>query len=482
MAATKSVAPAPPPKPLPLAQKKPPSSASAPSPAPELSTSKVWVVPPRPKPGRKPSADTPSSARKAQNRAAQRAFRERRAARVGELEERIAEIEKERDARERKLYAALEAVSKDNTTLRKALAELQAQSPNNTTMIPQGNPKTVSGAAGATPAPSPVASTPGDVPMEALDRALEERLPVPPPNSNSNADSSLPNNRPVDSCVVCVKDDCICASIGLNVRNTPSAKSVPLNRKPKSEGASTPIKQEMEIDFTAQFAKPQKKMAPIPKSKPQPAPAPSTASFRPSTPQERCGFCSDGTPCMCAEVAEEQSHKRKRSIDDIGESMTLAPIVSHGSPVNTPLKLPALQPDFDKEVVTVPSTAPPPSTAVPSSGSTLGQTPNGAAASPSVGGGCSGNPGNCAQCRSDPMSTLFCTTLAERQTQPPEETPVEEEAYIPCAAAYQTLSRHKVFKQVDLGRLVGRLHTRGMQVEVSSVANVLRELDRRLYD
>ncbi|KAG0680342.1 hypothetical protein C6P40_000140, partial [Pichia californica] len=58
--------------------------------------SKEWVLPPRPKPGRKPCDDIPSSKRKAQNRAAQRAFRERRANRVSELEEKIMEMERDR--------------------------------------------------------------------------------------------------------------------------------------------------------------------------------------------------------------------------------------------------------------------------------------------------------------------------------------------------------------------------------------------------
>nr|7AW7_D Chain D, BZIP domain-containing protein [Aspergillus nidulans FGSC A4]7AW7_E Chain E, BZIP domain-containing protein [Aspergillus nidulans FGSC A4]7AW9_D Chain D, BZIP domain-containing protein [Aspergillus nidulans FGSC A4]7AW9_E Chain E, BZIP domain-containing protein [Aspergillus nidulans FGSC A4] len=56
-------------------------------------TSKEWIIPPRPKPGRKPATDTPPTKRKAQNRAAQRAFRERRAARVSELEDQIKKIE-----------------------------------------------------------------------------------------------------------------------------------------------------------------------------------------------------------------------------------------------------------------------------------------------------------------------------------------------------------------------------------------------------
>ena len=29
-------------------------------------------------------------------------------------------------------------------------------------------------------------------------------------------------------------------------------------------------------------------------------------------------------------------------------------------------------------------------------------------------GGCTGNPGTCRQCQMDPMSTLFCTTVASR--------------------------------------------------------------------
>ncbi|KJR88562.1 bzip transcription factor [Sporothrix schenckii 1099-18] len=63
-------------------------------------TSKQWVIPPRPKPGRKPATDTPPTKRKAQNRAAQRAFRERRAARVGELEDLLEDQKNEHDRAE----------------------------------------------------------------------------------------------------------------------------------------------------------------------------------------------------------------------------------------------------------------------------------------------------------------------------------------------------------------------------------------------
>ena len=85
------------------------------------------------------------------------------------------------------------------------------------------------------------------------------------------------------------------------------------------------------------------------------------------------------------------------------------------------------------------------------------------------------------QALSDPMSTLFCTTLATGDTPTPAKGVTGSTSYIPASAAYRTLSRHKDFKRADFGILMGKLNARGMQVEVNSVANVLRELDRKLY-
>jgi hypothetical protein len=50
-------------------------------------TGRSYVVPPRPKPGRKPATDEPASKRKAQNRESQRAFRARKAAKMTEMQE-----------------------------------------------------------------------------------------------------------------------------------------------------------------------------------------------------------------------------------------------------------------------------------------------------------------------------------------------------------------------------------------------------------
>lgn len=71
----------------------PPEQSDVAAVRPATLTRKEWVVPPRPKPGRKAATDVPPTKRKAQNRAAQRAFRERRAAKVEELEEQMREME-----------------------------------------------------------------------------------------------------------------------------------------------------------------------------------------------------------------------------------------------------------------------------------------------------------------------------------------------------------------------------------------------------
>ena len=91
----------------------------------QIITSKEWVLPPRPKPGRKPSIDTPASKRKAQNRAAQRAFRERRAGRVQELEEKLMDVEKERDVKEMGLVNTINKLKVENQFLLKSIDQLR---------------------------------------------------------------------------------------------------------------------------------------------------------------------------------------------------------------------------------------------------------------------------------------------------------------------------------------------------------------------
>lgn len=542
----------------------------------QIVTSKEWVLPPRPKPGRKPSSDTPPSKRKAQNRAAQRAFRERRAQRVSELEDKLQEVETERDAQENVLKDALKDVSSENQLLRESLEALRREvmsikeqrTPTGTTPqhSPQYPPPQPPQQANHLPRPyysqympaysphqvtSPMTMEPtspyhrnsfgsfsfqsygayspryesnpaspsehtttatsvGDHTLETLDRVLDTKMvrrdshvsnsgnvghmhpshpghvtpsipissltektvgsgPVAPgrvpgvsstagnvsgapggvsgasgasgvggcgsvPRVQSDLNPAPPGSHVVDpDCIICTKEECACAAIGQQkaVMGTnddddfSSFKPLP----------AVPLKRslEMEMDFTSSF----KTRHPFKKRK------------------DSCGFCSDGTPCLCEDVEAKKNLK----LPPLG--MPLSPAASATSP-----------------------DAPQSGIGSPWDEKRVSDTP-----------GCTGNPGTCMQCQSDPMSTLFCTTVASRKQSATRSTLPEVErepkyspstqiggTYIPCSAAYQTLSRHKDFDRVDLGTLIGKLNTKGTQVEVSSVANVLRELDRKFYE
>lgn len=96
------------------------------------------------------------------------------------------------------------------------------------------------------------------------------------------------------------------------------------------------------------------------------------------------------------------------------------------------------------------------------------------------------------QCRSDPMSTLFCQTLSKKletpissiRTSPKPTTkkdPSKKDTYLPCSAVYQTLSRHHNFNKMSLESIVDGLargEHRGMEFSVGGVQGLLREMDR----
>ncbi|KAG5360315.1 hypothetical protein CJU89_3379 [Yarrowia sp. B02] len=548
-------------------------------PVQQIVTSKEWVLPPRPKPGRKPSSDTPPSKRKAQNRAAQRAFRERRAQRVSELEDKLQEVESERDAQESVLKDALKDVSSENQLLRESLEALRrevmsikeqrtptgstpghspgvqqpVQPPMNTSLppppargpqqsyypsyspyhMPSYSPHQVTSPMATMEPTSPfpgshhrnsfgsfsfqnygqyspryeysnpaspsehttVATSVGDPSLETLDRVLETKLTSKEPRVQESSTSvpvaSLTNEtkKPAPStggghevdpdCIICTKEECACAAIGQQkaVMGTNDDELDFTTFKPQ---AAVPLKRkslEMEMDFTSAF----KARNPFKKRK------------------DSCGFCTDGTPCLCEDAAQESVAETKKSLKLPPLGMPLSPAASAASPdaytsgIGSPWdqERDRERPEKTKRSETKVSDNP----------------------------GCTGNPGTCMQCQSDPMSTLFCTTVASRKqsatrstlpeierervdTPPPKPlAPIKTLSpavsisssgyspstqvggtYIPCSAAYQTLSRHKDFNRVDLGTLIGKLNTRGTQVEVSSVANVLRELDRKFYE
>ena len=436
----------------PAPQAAPPSASASPSPGVVGSvTSKEWVIPPRPKPGRKPATDTPPTKRKAQNRAAQRAFRERRAARVNELEEQIKQMEEDFDRKEleyknqiTELNRELSQCKDEITWWRNRCHALeqdlfQRRAPNRTAQRDESQTGT-------------------------NDAMLTEGHTS---GNNSSTPANDSGSRPSASCCgstgkcQCQEDAIQISNLVNNSQQSTGRRS---NEKPVVETSAETQKPEptikeepelMEIDFTARFAS----------SRPS-----SVIEIRgPSTPPaDRCGFCREGTVCICAEMNDQPSGT------DFSESVRLAPARNLSQFTPPPS-------DGDDRDVTLP--------------------PIKEATNP-----CANGPGTCAQCLEDPKRMLFCKTLADsglkegasrccggkndcRRSNSDSVKPLT----VTCSDAYTALSRHPKFSQAsdDLTSWLPKLHAlpkpdkdniRGrpaIEVEAASVMNVLRYFDRR---
>lgn len=520
--------------------------------------SREWVLPPRPKPGRKPNADTPELKHKARNRAAQRAFRERRATRVQELEQKLLEVEKENEEKEISLINTISKLKFENQFLVKSMNQLHLEFASlKSSISAQGLSSAVKGSvlSAASPEVAPhkgkiellqtdpvvnqtaqsllsfakalPATQPGGTPnLQPQVCSVQQMLPASSVDSPSvfvsKGHSNLvhPQNMAVPTkdshdfdCGICTKDLCLCEDAGLKTAPPSAGQTVEETYKTFTPIAAVSLKRKkpvQEKDFTQLFTV--KKMPELKRFCSQKQAGvldvkkkPAEISFNENSPVENCGFCSDDSPCVCREAAQEAARLRQSlsdkfletaidEADDDSQSTALPPLYLNENNMARKTSLPVLHPGPSLEISEFSNPAAhsaTPLTAEPSDEKE----------------GCTGNPGMCPQCQLDPMSTLFCTTVARKAAEEnPDntkragsQTPAQTDRkilltpqlqplagntsiFIPCADAYRTLSRHKRFNSVDFSSLVGRLTTRGMQVEVQSVANIIRELDRKVYD
>ena len=473
-------------------------SASSPAPSPQVQTSvtsKEWVIPPRPKPGRKPATDTPPTKRKAQNRAAQRAFRERRAARVGELEEQLKLIEEEDEREQNNLRDQIAELNSDLDQCRTQMSMWMERSHGLEKDLAEERHQ-----------------------REAIVRELENLQSTQPtfhaPSSSSNPSNTSHeqedlqvNDRPI-GCGGCSADSrCECVESAIDMSNTSDHGSSLVPKRPHSpqQQASEkrvkaePMDETMEVDFTHSFTRPSK---------------PHDTSLR-SVIADPCGFCQDGTPCICAEMAAD-----------------------HPAPEGRPAEYRAPAPALSARQLA--HFTPP-----PSEGDVAPLTANVFSDS------CKNGAGSCTQCQADPNSTLFCKTLAaararsmgltssappgccggaqngqsccqsQSRTLPPPvraaprqaaTSPMQRDGQSPsssitlsCADAYTTLSRHPGYERAitsgDVGSWMPKLYASpsrdvngfenkkhqtieanarpAMEIEVANVMSVLREFDRR---
>lgn len=248
-------------------------------------------------------------------------------------------------------------------------------------------------------------------------------------------------------------------------------------------------KEVLEIDFTEVYAA---KAVPILTRQDERSPTSAVA--------DPCGFCSDGTPCICAEMAAEQEQA-----DSVPLSLQRPLAVT-----NPPRQLDQFTPPPSEGDVSIslPATAPPV--------------------------GCASGPGTCSQCRADPNSTLFCKSLAASraqsaggtpsgccggqtpggsccQSQTPSRTdavplpsrttrsrtaahtrlPPKAGLTLTCADAYTTLSRHPAYEQAsgDIAKWLPKLHATeagasmngrpALEIDAANVMAVLKDFDRR---
>lgn len=247
------------------------------------------------------------------------------------------------------------------------------------------------------------------------------------------------------TCGECSNDTrCQCIEEAFDMANIVDDAAAPAFKRthsPQSTRDNKRVRQNLEdddnneIDFTSQFATRQPLTLTTSTST-------ASSSIPAIAPPDPCGFCSDDTPCICAEMAQERSR--------------------HTQDVKPP---PSLQ-------------------------STSGQPfTNGSTASDP----CANGPGTCAQCLSNPTSTLFCKSIAANRSSPnpTSSAPPPRGPALTCADAYMTLSRHPGFSAATdefntwipqltaIPKLSNAPKRTAFDIEAASVMAVLRLFDRR---
>lgn len=476
---------------------------------PPRMTSKEWIVPPRPKPGRKPAIDTPPTKRKAQNRAAQRAFRERRAARVGELEE---QLEETREEQQKKVTVLRDTVTKLEIDVQYFCTELQTWKTkcevaermiererlekeaalSELEYLRKGF-KTKGTDAVPLPPRRKVQKQARDVLLAQTSMSIPLDLPT---TCNTCASAgrcecleaaTIMESNGCGNCTPTSHCACLEASVDLSdalisVKRSHSPSNTLVEKRPRNmSGTVTPI----EIDFTTQQT-----VRTTPGNELQ---APSGRSVLQQGP---CGFCEDGSYCLCAD---------SQGIDNANNNYEnrLPPLLHEATPPPSDTenesshhKITPLHPAVIHREVT-----------------TQTSKPN----DPCVNG-----PGTCKQCVSDPNSASFCRSLAvigaSTSSLPSPKVNLQGSccgdllggkccrnsstgsseihgttSSLNVAETYRTLSTHKHFDEARddmntwLGKLdattaIGQQQHAGrapVEVEAASVMGVLKYFDRR---
>ncbi|KAF5356041.1 hypothetical protein D9756_003857 [Leucocoprinus leucothites] len=350
--------------------------------------SKEWIIQPKPKPGRKPKKDSAppikdeddsdAKGRRVQNRAAQRAFRERKQSQLAELQARIQQYEQGEIERNvalqniaKRLKEENEALRRENSLLKEKISKLEQEQQVNQDKKRwrETSPASVTSRG---PARKKTRLSP-----ELFDKPMTASYISSPPSMVNSPDST----------------------------GSSDSRFSPIYEAQASE-ATNPIVTSIELSH------PSKSISLGPNS---------------SFPTFDCGFCSDDTPCVCRELAAQQAADRSAltttfKSEDLAPPMVIpATRVVHLEPAPQPQQpsrpsildnLPAYQapvPLRRREtpanvnsifpIQVLPESRPP----------DLPSTPT-----------CSGDPSNCLACADDAFGKAFCSAIEETvSTRPP---------------------------------------------------------------
>ncbi|SPO27369.1 uncharacterized protein UTRI_10486 [Ustilago trichophora] len=305
---------------------------------PLVQPSKEWVLPARAKPGRKPSETEPLTKRKAQNRASQRAFRERKQSYLADLEAKVAayeaaEIDRSVEIQKvaQKLRAENEALRKEVGVWKEKFAQIEKfliHAKANGGRLPGITPSVKSGPGCKAPAHERVATAPkrgvlvapGGKSGKDKERSaggVRFADAVPPkaepqgssPTTQEQVAASVPlRRRPSNSSSgssVAPVDDLSPSAPAVDVNASPSEPEFqpaqPLASAPR-KGAKPPL-------WSFETPKPPSPTAPSTTLTNSASAAESTSLVSPSllphgghlSVEGGCGFCTEASPCVCAD-------------------------------------------------------------------------------------------------------------------------------------------------------------------------------------
>jgi hypothetical protein len=436
------------------------------------------VIPPRPRPGRKPATDTPPTKRKAQNRAAQRAFRERRAARVGELEEQLKETEEERLKREGEMHDQIQEQNAEITRLLEDVQRLTRERASFQHRCIELERKYETERRTKEDALLEVSYLRNGARSTGTDA-----VPLPP-RRRQQPKTTIPEPT---GCGNCTTNSCMCVEATVSLASSGCGNCTDLSH---CQCLEETLKIPMLVDATLQQVKRPRSVSPglsdlkrprVSIEQPDSSEIDFTARFAVKTvsSQERifqeqnsmsrtivedCGFCADGTYCVCA--AEAAAMNTPDNQDN-----RLAPILNLSEVTPPPsendvtvsetnnYKLPLLHPNHRTHHALPP---PPPNRM---------------------------EPGTCPNCIEDPKSGLICRSLAAmRASNPSDENSNIIQPTLSCQDAYKTLASHKNFDKAtnELGSWLPKLHAypgrspgSALDIEAASVLGVLKIFDVR---